>query len=77
MDDPNMRAYGEHYKPTVETLTQQLAAEKLRADAFREVLMRVHNHICHVPHCRGCALLARKPEEWAALALGGKEQSNG
>ena len=56
------------YAPRSAPMWQRLAVAELRADAFREVVARSHNHVCHVPHCRGCALLARTPAEWLALA---------
>ena len=66
-----------------------LAAEKLRADAFREALLHVlskwasrnpdeYNEQCKRDLAFGGAheLLEHPPSnaEWAALALGGKEQ---
>ena len=63
MDDPN--------KLTVETLTQRLAAEKLRADTLATYL----GEHAYVINCGSCIMLVeRTPEQWAALALSGKEQ---
>lgn len=59
------------WKSQVAQLTQQLAAENLRADTLATYL----GEHAYVINCGSCImLLERTPEDWAALALGGKEQ---